>query len=311
MSASTPIVTPTDVLRELEPVVGSMLDRHLHAAQEWFPHDYVPWEEGRSFVDEPWQPNDSRLSDIARTALEVNLLTEDNLPYYHLAIWETFGGEGPWGDWVRRWTAEEGRHSIAMRDFLVVTRGLDPVELERSRMGHVQRGYYPAGDFTPMDGLVYVTLQELATRISHRNTGAITDDPLAEKLMARIAIDENLHFVFYRDVTAAALQVDPSGTVAAIKRQTLGFSMPGLELPDFREKAIEMAKAGIYDLRIHHDQVLLPVLLKQWRLEELEGLDDEAERARDEVMAFLPVLDATAAGYEERRAARDEERQAS
>src|SRR5919109_4002438 len=201
MSIAT--VAPTTVLREIEPVVGSVLERHLSAAQEWFPHEYVPWGEGRSFTSDPWELGHSRLSDVARTALELNLLTEDNLPYYHLAIWETFGGEGPWGEWVRRWTAEEGRHSIAIRDFLTVTRGIDPVALERARMDHVSRGFYPAADFTPLDGLVYVTLQELATRISHRNTGAITGDPIAEKLMARISVDENLHYVFYRDVTAA------------------------------------------------------------------------------------------------------------
>ncbi|MFN2543902.1 MAG: acyl-ACP desaturase [Actinomycetota bacterium] len=290
------------MLDELEPVVGAVLDRHLSTAQEWFPHQYVPWDEGRSFAREPWTLGDSRLSDIARTALELNLLTEDNLPYYHLAIWETFGGHGPWGEWTRRWTAEEGRHSIAIRDFLTVTRGVDPVALERGRMDHVSRGYYPAGDFTPLDGLVYVTLQELATRIAHRNTGAITEDPIAEKLMARIALDENLHYVFYRDVTTGALELDPSATMCAIKRQVLGFTMPGLELPAFREKAISIAKAGIYDLRIHHDQVLVPVLLKQWRLAEVRGLSDEAERARDEIMAFLPKLDAGAARYEERRA---------
>src|SRR5205823_6667735 len=212
----------------------------------------------------------------------------------HLAIWETFGGNGPWGEWTRRWTAEEGRHSIAIRDFLHVTRGVDPVALERGRMDHVSRGYYPAGDFPPLDGLVYVTLQELATRISHRNTGSITKDPLAEKLMARIAVDENLHYVFYRDVTAGALEVDPSATVCAMQRQVLGFAMPGLELPAFREKAISIAKEGIYDLRIHRDQVLVPVLLKQWRLADLQGLDDEAERARDAIMEFLPQLDAAA-----------------
>ncbi len=294
--------THTDVLRELEPEVGSLLERHLKMAQEWFPHDYVPWDEGRGFETEPWQPSDSRLPDIAQTALELNLLTEDNLPYYHLAITQTFGGDGPWGEWVRRWTAEEGRHSIAMRDFLTVTRGVDPVGLERARMDHVSRGYYPV-ELTPLDGLAYVTLQELATRISHRNAGAITEDPRAEQLMARIATDENLHYVFYRNLTVRALEIDASATVRAITRQVLGFSMPGLELPGFREKAIQMAKAGIYDLRIHHDQVLLPVLMKHWNLENLTGLDDEAERARDEVLAFLPNLDAAAARYEQKRAA--------
>jgi acyl-[acyl-carrier-protein] desaturase len=293
---------PNDVLRELEPTVAGLLDRHLSTAQEWFPHDYVPWEHGRSFTDDPWELGHSRLSGIARTAMELNLLTEDNLPYYHLAIWETFGGEGAWGEWVRRWTAEEGRHSIAMRDFLTVTRGVDPVELERGRMDHVSRGYYPAGDFNALDGLVYVTLQELATRISHRNTGAITEDPVAEKLMSRIALDENLHYVFYRDVTSAALEIEPSETMLAIGRQVLGFAMPGFELPDFRKKAISIAKAGIYDLRIHHDQVLTPVLFKKWHLEDVSGLTDEAERARDEVVQALTNIDAAASRFEEKRA---------
>ena len=292
----------TAVLHELSPVVETAFERHLSAAQEWFPHEYVPWERGRSFVQEPWDPAECPLSDVARTALELNLLTEDNLPYYHLAIWETFGGEGPWGEWVRRWTAEEGRHSIAIRDYLTITRGADPVALERARMDHVSRGYYPSGDLTPLDGLVYVTLQELATRIAHRNTGAITNDSIATRMMSRIAQDENLHYVFYRDVTAAALEADPSGVMLAIQRQVIGFSMPGLELPGFREKALQIAQAGIYDLRIHHDQVLVPVLLKKWRLDQVRGLSSEAERARDDVLAFLQALDRTAARYEEKRA---------
>ena len=295
MTSPTPLV-------ELEPVAARLLDRHLATAKEWFPHDYVPWERGRSFTDAPWQPEDSRLSAVARTALELNLLTEDNLPYYHLAIWGLFGGEGAWGEWARRWTAEEARHSIAIRDYLLVTRAVDPVALERERMEHMSRGFYPRRIPGPLDGLVYVTLQELATRIAHRNTGAITGDPLAERLLVRIALDENLHFAFYRDVAAAAIQLDPSAMMLAMRRQVLGFAMPGLELRSFRDRAITIAAAGIYDLRIHHDQVLCPVLLKQWRLAEVRGLSDEAERARDEVLAFLDDLGRAHAPIEEERA---------
>ena len=293
--------TNENIITELQPAVGRALERHLATAAEWFPHDLVPYELGRNFEAEPWTPGDSRLDDVARTALELNLLTEDNLPYYHLAIWDMFGGDGPWGEWIRRWTAEEGRHSIAMRDYLMVTRGVDPVGLERGRMEHVSRGFYANTMPNPLDGLVYVSLQELATRIAHRNTGAVTGDPVAERLMTRIAIDENLHYVFYRDVTAAALEVDPSATVLAMRRQILGFSMPGFELPGFREKAIRIAAAGIYDLRIHHDQVLVPVL-RHWRLADLPGLNDDANRAREEILDHLEQLDAAAERFESKRA---------
>jgi acyl-[acyl-carrier-protein] desaturase len=298
-------MTSRDLLSELEPVVRRGLDRHLAGATEWFPHEYVPYERGRNFVQEPWQRTDSELDDVSRTALELNLLTEDNLPYYHLAIWDTFGKDGAWGAWTRRWTAEEGRHAIVLRDFLTVTRGLDPVALERGRMDQVSRGYYPNGSIgsfaSPLDGIVYTTLQELATRISHRNTGAFTGDPLIERLCARIAVDENLHYVFYRELGRAALDVDPSAMVQAIRRQVIGFAMPGIELPEFRGKAATMAKAGIYDVRIHRDQVLLPVLFTHWKLDRVAGLDDEAERARDEIDTFLGTLDAVARRSEEKR----------
>jgi acyl-[acyl-carrier-protein] desaturase len=300
-------VPPEDMLRELEPALRLGLERHLAQATEWFPHEYVPYEVGRNYVEEPWESTDSGLSEISRMALEVNLLTEDNLPYYHLALWETFGSEGAWGEWVRRWTAEEGRHAIVLRDYLTVTRGVDPVALERGRMEMVTRGYYPdgAGGFfvDPLDGLVYTSLQELATRIAHRNTGAYTDDPLIEKLTARIAIDENLHYVFYRELAKAALEIDPSAMVMAINRQVVGFQMPGIQMPEFKAKAIQMAKAGIYDLRIHHDQVVLPVLFKHWKIDQLTGLNDPAEEAREGITNYLAMLDATATIYEDKRAA--------
>jgi acyl-[acyl-carrier-protein] desaturase len=38
--------------------------------------------------------------------------------------------------------------------------------------------------------------------------------------------------------------------------------MPGREIPEFREKAGQVAKASIYDLRIHHDDVLLTILFR-------------------------------------------------
>jgi acyl-[acyl-carrier-protein] desaturase len=138
-------LTQTQLLLELEPVVESNLNRHLNMAKEWFPHEYVPWSDGRNF-DGPlggdaWSVEDSQMSDVARSALIVNLLTEDNLPSYHHEIATLFGREAAWGDWVHRWTAEEGRHGIAIRDYLLTTRAVDPVQLEQLRMDHMSTGY--------------------------------------------------------------------------------------------------------------------------------------------------------------------------
>ena len=152
---------------------------------------------------------------------------KDNLPSCHREIHRMFGrGDGPWINWVNRWTAEEGRHAIVLRDYLVVTRNIDPVSLERSRMRQLQIAYDHDDGGNVLRGLAYVAFQELATRISHRNTGRYSADPVADRIMARIAADENLHMVFYRDMLSEAIKLDPSAAVHAIARSAPGAPAP-------------------------------------------------------------------------------------
>jgi acyl-[acyl-carrier-protein] desaturase len=290
------------LLHELEPVVAQNLDRHEAIAKPWHPHDYVPWSRGRDFAflgGEDWVPADSPLDPVARTAMTVNLLTEDNLPSYHREIATRFSRDGAWGQWIGRWTAEEGRHGIALRDYLVVTRGVDPVELENLRMIHMQAGY-DSGDKTALQAVAYVSFQELATRVSHRNTGAATGCPLAERLLARIATDENLHMVFYRNLVAAALDRAPDATMAAIRDEVVGFTMPGQGMPNFLRNSATIAKAGIYDLRLLHDEVIAPVL-RFWRVFDRTDLGAEGEQARTELAAFMAALDEQATRFVEKR----------
>ena len=276
------------LLKEIEPVAEELLNRHLGVAKEWFPHEMIPYSRGKDFVPgEQWSDSDSdfgsdeiKMSDAVRGSLFVNLLTEDNLPYYSRDINRLFGNDGAYGEWGRNWTAEEGRHSIVIRDYLTVTRALDPVALERGRMQQVRGGQVPA----PLDlfeAIAYVSMQELATRIAHRNTGKLIEDQVGEAIMSRVGNDENLHYLFYRDLTSAAIEVDPSSMVIGIERAVRTFAMPGTGIPDFERLSREIARAGIYDLLIHHDQILQPVVMRHWKLDQLTGLSDEAEKARE------------------------------
>ena len=276
------------LLKEIEPVAEELLNRHLGVAKEWFPHEMIPYSRGKDFVPgEQWSDSDSdfgsdeiKMSDAVRGSLFVNLLTEDNLPYYSRDINRLFGNDGAYGECGRNWTAEEGRHSIVIRDYLTVTRALDPVALERGRMQQVRGGQVPA----PLDlfeAIAYVSMQELATRIAHRNTGKLIEDQVGEAIMSRVGNDENLHYLFYRDLTSAAIAVDPSSMVIGIERAVRTFAMPGTGIPDFERLSREIARAGIYDLLIHHDQILQPVVMRHWKLDQLTGLSDEAEKARE------------------------------
>ncbi len=297
-------LSQTQLLLELEQVVEENLNRHTSMAKEWFPHDYIPWSDGRNFDGlmggEAWSPEDSPVSDVARSALIVNLLTEDNLPSYHHEIATLFGRDAAWGDWVHRWTAEEGRHGIAIRDYLLVKRLVDPVELERARMDHMANGFESANSEDLLRSIAYVSFQELATRVSHRNTGKITGDPLCDQLLARVAADENLHMIFYRNLLAGAIEIAPDQAMRAITEVVRSFEMPGADIAGFQRKAVEMAIAGVYDLRQHRDDVVMPVL-RHWKVFDIETLSGDGQKARDELAELLSDLDAQATRFEDKR----------
>ncbi|MFM9085364.1 MAG: acyl-ACP desaturase [Acidimicrobiia bacterium] len=283
---------PQDLLAAIAPVAEKLYDRHVGVAKEWFPHEMVPWSRGRDFAPgRAWDEADADmgegvapLPEAVRLSLYLNLLTEDNLPYYTRDVnWLFTGGGGAYDAWSRNWTAEEGRHSIVIRDWLTVSRATDLVALERARMAQVRGAQVPAPEDL-FEGLAYLSMQELATRIAHRNTGKLIEDEAGQAIMLRVGNDENLHYLFYRDLATAALEVAPSEMVIGIERAVRTFAMPGTGIPDFERVARVVAKAGIYDLAIHHDQILEPVVLRHWKVADLTGLSDDAERAREALL---------------------------
>ncbi|AGP57823.1 acyl-ACP desaturase [Streptomyces rapamycinicus] len=296
----------TQLLYALEEVVETELNRHLKVAKEWMPHEYVPWSDGRNFDGimggEAWAPDQSKVSEVGRIALVVNLLTEDNLPSYHHEIASLFGRDGAWGTWVHRWTAEEGRHGIVMRDYLLTSRAVDPVQLERFRMEHMSEGFESDNQHSMLHTVAYVAFQELATRISHRNTGHHSGDPVCDRMLARIATDENLHMIFYRNLLGKAFELAPDQTMCSVRDVVVNFRMPGHGMPGFERAAAQIAIGGIYNLRIHHDDVLQPVL-RFLKVLEIGGLGPEGLKAQEELGLYMGGLDDQATKFDERRQA--------
>jgi acyl-[acyl-carrier-protein] desaturase len=273
---------------------------HRERRQHWYAHELVPWEQGRSFVDEPWDPSHASVSPEVQTSLVLNLLTEDNLPYYHSEIASRLPKDSKYAEWNNLWTAEEGQHAIALRSYLLTSRNCDPRALEDDRMATMTAGY--AAYFEdPASVFVYTAAQELATRVSHRNAGKLADDETAYNVMARIAVDENHHFMFYRGVAQAMLDESPATLLEPIYRVLSKFQMPGVGIPGFVRRAVEMANAGVYNLRIHNERVIQP-LLRDWRIEALAGLSDEAEQYREKILALPEKLTRRAERFEARLA---------
>jgi len=277
------LLTDRELLESLAAVVEENLGRHIDAADGWQPHEYVPWDDGRNFaflggID--WEPEQSELGEVAKLALTVSVLIADNLPSYHREV-AKYLRTGPWWRWVGRWTAEENRHEIMIRDYLMVTRSVDPVQLERMRMDHMTTGFRrPALHL--LDVLAACTLEERAAAVRHRNIAALGENLIVTAIADRIAADDELQSEFFADLVAAALDLAPDQTMRAIADQVAAFAVPELTLADGRNSTAVLAEAGIYDPARESELVFAP-LLSRWNIFARTDFGEAGEKARAEL----------------------------
>jgi acyl-[acyl-carrier-protein] desaturase len=231
---------------ELEPVVADNLARYLETADEWYAHDYVPFDEGRDFAflgGEDWDPSQVTLPKEVVDALEVVLITKDNLAGYHRELVEHFILEDKWG----RWTSEETLHAIALREYFMATRNIDPNADEAVRVAHVMRGYR-ASNYTQIETLVFMALYERAHAVYLRKVEAKIDEPALKKLVGRIISDEERHSDFFDKLVAHCLEQHRDSTIAAISRRAPAFPVIGGDIYEYRDTKLRtVAEAGIFD----------------------------------------------------------------
>ena len=235
---------------ELEPVVADTLAVYLEHADEWYAHDYVPFDQGRNFAflgGDDWEPSQATLPADVIDALEVVLITKDNLAGYHRELVEHFILEDKWGRWLGRWTAEENLHAIALREYLMVTRNVDPVADEAVRIAHVMRGYR-ADQYTQIETLAFMAFYERSHAVFLRNLEAKIDEPVLKRLVGRIARDEERHYEFFAKLVAHCLRTHEDQTVGAIARRAGDFGVVGGDILEYRETKLRtVADAGIFD----------------------------------------------------------------
>ena len=282
-----------DLLTEIAPDVERLYNRHLEAPRLWYPHEQIDWGQGQNFGTHPWSETDYPIADGVRSSIYVNLLTEDNLPYYTSTLLAHAPKDHPIRDWNHQWTMEENRHSMVMRDWVHVTRCIDPTLLEDGRRVQMTTAEVPQPD-TFADLISYVAFQERATQIAHRNTGAKLpkDDKMGRNVLALVAGDETKHYLFYRDLALAAFAIDPSTMMVAAAKQITNFAMPGTGIPSFSRHAVRIAREGIYGLNQFLKDVLTPVL-ELWDVGHITNLSEEGEKARIEIDALVTKIGET------------------
>lgn len=238
------------LILELEPVVAENLSRHLATEEPWYGHDYVPFDQGENFAflgGKDWDPSQVTLPKPITDACEILLITKDNLAAHHREIVEHFILEEKWGRWIGRWTAEEHLHAIALRNYLVVTREIDPAANEDVRVEHVMKGYR-ADRFTQIETLVFMTFFEREHAVYTRNLEAQITEPTLKGLIGRIAADEERHEEFFGNLVAHCLATDTRAeTITAIARRAAELDVLGGDIEAYADKRATVAEAGIFD----------------------------------------------------------------
>ena len=234
---------------ELEPVVEEQLRRHLDTEDAWFAHDYVPFDQGENYAflgGRDWDASDVTLPKKVTDAVEILLITKDNLAGYHRELVEHFILEDKWGRWLGRWTAEEHLHAVALRNYLVVTREVDPSANEDVRVEHVMKGYR-ADSYSQIETLTFMAMWERAHAVFCRNLAAQTDEPVLRGLVEKIARDEERHAEFFTNLVAHCVSAMRDETVDAIATRAAALDVVGGDIDAYADKVATVAEAGIFD----------------------------------------------------------------
>ncbi len=296
-----------EVLRELEPLVDVLMEDHLKKRRLWFSSDFLPADEQNDEDDERFlkklRERARGMTDATRVAVALNLLTEEGLPHFHRLLSNYLGNDSAWQKWNFMWTAEEDRHGVIIHDYARDARLFKARHVEMMQYAYQEAGFTPAWDRDPYRVFVYTTLQERATQYSHQNTGKLAGEyePLIKKILMQVAADEAKHFNFYRKVFKAILEIDPNRALQSALAVMPSIEMPGVSMPDFKEMADVVRRAGIYGPWDYKQ--IVEEAIEFWNLEVLDGLNEAGRKAQEKILA-IPDRLKKVAEYVERRTAR-------
>jgi acyl-[acyl-carrier-protein] desaturase len=240
---------PNAFILELEPVVGENLDRHLETENLWFAHDFVPFEQGENYAflgGRDWDPSQVTLPKVITDACEILLIDKDNLAGYHRELVEHFILEDNWGQWIGRWTAEEHLHAIALREYFVVTREVDPTASEQVRFEHVSKKGYRADHYSQVETLVFMAFFERGHAVYCNNLAARIEEPVLAGLITHIARDEERHEQFFANLVEHCLHYTRDETIAAIAARAAELDVIGADIDAYADKVRNVAEAGIF-----------------------------------------------------------------
>jgi acyl-[acyl-carrier-protein] desaturase len=290
-----------EVMQFLEKNVDSFVDQYLIPVEKiWQPTDFLPNSQSDTFFDEV-----KELREIAKelpydfwVTLVGDTITEEALPTYESWLMDVEGIDNVerngWSKWIRQWTGEENRHGDLLSKYLYLSGRVNMREVEMTTQHLINDGFDIGTGRDPYKNFVYTSFQELATYVSHNRVAQMAKkygDNKLSKMCKMIAGDEMRHHHAYSEFVNRIFQVDPSEMMLAFQYMMKAkIVMPAHFLRESGEKistAFEQfsdsaQRIGVYTASDYVD--IMQKLIDKWEIDKINGLTDEAEKARDYLM---------------------------
>ncbi len=291
----------TEVMQTIEKSMEDILTKYLKPIEEnWQPADLLPNSNDANFIEQVRE-----IQGLAKempydlfSVLIGDTVTEEALPTYETWLMDIKGidqeSRTGWAQWVRSWTAEENRHGDALNKYLYLSGRVNMREFETTVQFLISDGFDIKTGSDPYRSFVYTSFQELATNVSHRRVASLskkTGNDLLAKMCGLVAADEARHASAYKNFVARIFEMDPSEMMLAFEdMMKKKIVMPAHFLRESGMKISELwshfsdaaQRCTVYTTQDYID--ILISLIKEWGIDQISGLTDEAEKARDYLM---------------------------
>ena len=292
-----------EVMQTIEQSMDELLNKYLRPVEEnWQPSDLLPDSRDPGFFEEieEIQSLAKEMSHDLFAVLVGDTVTEEALPTYEAWLMDIEGidqkNKDGWSRWVRAWTAEENRHGDLLNKYLYLSGRVDMREMEISTQHLLSDGFDTRTGRDPYRSFVYTSFQELATKISHRRVATLakqTGNNLLAKICGVIAADEARHANAYIEFIKRIFEIDPNEIMLALavmmkKRIVMPAHLMRESGGGMGELFTHFSDAAqrimVYTTQDYID--ILKLLLKEWDIEHMAGIDCSAEKAREYLMGL-------------------------
>ena len=293
-----------EVMKFVGQKIDTFVDEFLKPIEtNWQPSDFLPDATNENFISEVknLQQNAKELPYDYIAVLIGDTITEEALPTYESWLIDVVGVDqvnepNGWAKWVRGWTAEENRHGDLLNKFLYLSGRVNMRAMETSTQYLIADGFDIGTGRDPYRNFVYTSFQELATNSSHRLTATLAKqfgNTQLSKICGVIASDEMRHAKAYKTFISHILEIDPSEMILAFEdMMKKKIVMPAHFL---RETGVKIGQTfshfsdaaqrlGVYTTNDYIE--IMESLLDEWKIGNVQNLNDAGERARDYLMAL-------------------------